>query len=59
MGISAVIFTPLPIHYRTHNLAIIDYVFDSLVTLLWLTYESFQPAHKLLPYVPISQNQYL
>ena len=27
------VFTALPYHYRTHYLAIIDYVFDSLVTL--------------------------
>ena len=34
VGISAVIFSALPTQYRTHNLSIVDYVFDSLIALL-------------------------
>jgi hypothetical protein len=32
--ISAVVFTPLPIHYRTHYLAIEDNVFNSFIAVL-------------------------
>jgi hypothetical protein len=32
--VRAIVFTALPIEYRTHYLAIVDYVFDSLIAFL-------------------------